>query len=389
MINFYFAIVIVIILIIVIAALVSIFSGQTEKDESIMKIENLILVGGSFVVIFALTLPFIILYGNNYEFTRTTFSQLGTVGDYFGGTTVGLLSFASLLFVASSMMMQKKELSLQRKEVTATRNEYEITNRTMKKQSFDSTFFNMINLHRSILNEINYENKNGRMAIEELYNSLKNNYLSQTKDKWLHQFWIDMENEERSLSKEVLDALSVKIKKLDIFDSHSFEYMELISDYEKNRDNFDKIHTILYTFDKLDVVNWRGFSFSKEYLDFEHRPKYEIKKYYYEKFYNDNESLIGHYFRNLYRIVKYIQEYEFTSNIIENEKEKKEYRGILRAQLSTYELLMLFYNVCYSDKGDKFKDILIGTNFFDNHLVQGEFIWKNDLKEITQFESEK
>ncbi|MEM5591914.1 putative phage abortive infection protein [Niallia circulans] len=51
--------------------------------------------------------------------------------------------------------------------------------------------------------------------------------------------------------------------------------------------------------------------------------------------------------------MKIIQETVFDDSSIENnEKEKKKYRGILRAQLSSFELLMLFYNVVYSDKGE-------------------------------------
>ncbi len=59
--------------------------------------------------------------------------------------------------------------------------------------------------------------------------------------------------------------------------------------------------------------------------------------------------------------------------------------GILRAQLSSYELLMLFYNICYSDKGEKFKFLLESTNFFDNHLVEDDFIWENDIEQLEYF----
>jgi len=54
----------------------------------------------------------------------------------------------------------------------------------------------------------------------------------------------------------------------------------------------------------------------------------------------------GYYFRNLYRVIKYIDE-------VNNEKlDKDSYVKLLRAQLSKYEILMLFYN-CQSSKGSK------------------------------------
>ncbi|WP_157827591.1 hypothetical protein [Niallia nealsonii] len=42
---------------------------------------------------------------------------MGTVGDYLGGTSVGLLSLASILFVVAVIIMQKEELALQKDEL--------------------------------------------------------------------------------------------------------------------------------------------------------------------------------------------------------------------------------------------------------------------------------
>lgn len=43
---------------------------------------------------------------------------------------------------------------------------------------------------------------------------------------------------------------------------------------------------------------------------------------------------------------------------------------------------MLFYNVVYSEKGEKFKSIIKGTNFFDDHLIESKFLWANDKVEL-------
>jgi hypothetical protein len=50
---------------------------------------------------------------------------------------------------------------------------------------------------------------------------------------------------------------------------------------------------------------------------------------------------LDHYFRHLYRIFKYIDDAD--SNVISDDM-KYEYTGIVRATLSPYELIMLFYN---------------------------------------------
>lgn len=62
-------------------------------------------------------------------------------------------------------------------------------------------------------------------------------------------------------------------------------------------------------------------------------------EYAYQTFYQRNQSLVGHYFRNLYRIIKFVHETKFL-----NDNEKNNYCDIVRAQLSSYELVLLFYN---------------------------------------------
>jgi len=70
----------------------------------------------------------------------------------------------------------------------------------------------------------------------------------------------------------------------------------------------------------------------------------------YGSVYGKYEADLSHYFRNLYNIVKFIH--------LSNMDDKKFYTNLLRAQLSTHELLLLFYN-CLSDKGaEKFKPLV-------------------------------
>lgn len=66
---------------------------------------------------------------------------------------------------------------------------------------------------------------------------------------------------------------------------------------------------------------------------------------------------IGHYFRVLYRIYKYIDD----SSV----KNKDFYSGIVRAQLSSYELIVMFYN-CLSEDGAKFKKYAEKYALFEN-----------------------
>jgi hypothetical protein len=188
----------------------------------------------------------------------------------------------------AAIIMQKEELALQREEVKKTREEYEITNNTMKKQQFDNTFFNMVNLHNDIVKSLQvYDIKTvGRIALNR-----------------------------------ILDEVIASIE------SH------------------------------------QGSNLTEQL---------ENIKTTYKNLYSYHDAVLGHYFRNLYRIVKFVHLAELTLS------EKSNYLGILRAQLSKDELLLLFLNAL-SDKGEKFKDLIIIYNFFDDHLDEDPFYVQNKV----------
>lgn len=77
--------------------------------------------------------------------------------------------------------------------------------------------------------------------------------------------------------------------------------------------------------------------------------KYKSSAEIYEAFYDQYQYMIGHYFRNLYTIIKIIDQ-----STISN---KRDFTNIVRAQLSSNELTMLFYN-CISPWGEKFKPLV-------------------------------
>jgi hypothetical protein len=70
----------------------------------------------------------------------------------------------------------------------------------------------------------------------------------------------------------------------------------------------------------------------------------------YAEFYRHHQAELGHYFRHLYHIFKFIQS--------SDNPNRKMYASLVRAQLSAYEQIMLFYN-CLSMQGiKKFKPLV-------------------------------
>ena len=70
----------------------------------------------------------------------------------------------------------------------------------------------------------------------------------------------------------------------------------------------------------------------------------------YARFYKSHQAEVGHYFRHLYHIIKFVK-----LSAVPN---KKQYTSLVRAQLSSYEHVFLFYN-CLSEMGyAKFKSLV-------------------------------
>ena len=70
----------------------------------------------------------------------------------------------------------------------------------------------------------------------------------------------------------------------------------------------------------------------------------------YEMFYQEHQSDLGHYFRNLYHIIKFVRDSDVS--------DKRRYTSLVRATLSQSELALLFYN-CLSGNGEeRFKPLV-------------------------------
>ena len=90
-------------------------------------------------------------------------SDRGTFGDKFGAINALFsgLAFAGLIV---TLLYQKEELKLQREELAQTREElkgkreeFEEQNKTMKRQRFENTFFNMLSLQQEIVANLTYD----------------------------------------------------------------------------------------------------------------------------------------------------------------------------------------------------------------------------------------
>ncbi|WP_303181739.1 putative phage abortive infection protein [uncultured Butyricimonas sp.] len=213
-------------------------------------------------------------------------TERGTFGDQFGAVNALFsgLAFAGLIY---TILLQHEELGLQRQELADTREELkgqkeeaEKQNAIMKKQQFENTFFQLLQVHHNIVNGIHLAKKWGREVF-------RNRYMA--------------------LYKEIADSCQAT-------------YTDMA---------------------KVKTIN------EKKAMDLNFVNK--VFGQHYDLFLLD----AGLYFRNLYRIVKYIDEHPILLP-----EEKYEYIAMLRSQLSDYELAWMFYN-CISLNGfEKFKPLI-------------------------------
>ncbi|HEX5055979.1 MAG TPA: putative phage abortive infection protein [Gammaproteobacteria bacterium] len=199
----------------------------------------------------------------------------GTFGDMFGSVNALFsgLAFAALIYTIflqrRELKLQHHELQLAHAEMKAQVEQLQAQNVTLKKQSFEDTFFELLRLQNDITNSIDLNAPNGHVV--------------------------------------------------------------------KGRDCFKFLH------EKFSKV-WK-------IKPFKGVAEQEKINRTYLLFYEDYESEVGPYFSNLYNVLKFVD----TSDVAN----KKLYTNFVRAQLSSFELVMIFYSALTGlDKGGKFKVLL-------------------------------
>lgn len=267
----------------------------------------------------------LILY-KTWPISEFTMERSGQFGDSFGIVTSLLsgLAFAGLIW---SIFLQREDLAYQRESLDITHQEnarqtdelrnqkkqFEKQNIQIKIQSFENVFFKMLSFHNQIVNSLDLAEerkegatKNGRVCFSDIY-----------------QDYLERHNSER-------DSYLIKTKKT-------------------KRESIRLGGGMLSTKEGVEV--YLNPPAEDLYDDLSKDEIFNIIINSYDSFQSKYESYIGHYFSNLYNIIKLI-------NLCDAEIKKKEYTNIVRAQLSKYELLILYYN-CISRFGSaKFKSLV-------------------------------
>lgn len=85
----------------------------------------------------------------------------------------------------------------------------------------------------------------------------------------------------------------------------------------------------------------------------------------YRDFWNERRNELGHYFRLLYNMIRFVNAKTPRIGDDTNRAERTEYMRIIRAQLSDAELVLIFYN-CFSEHGERLLQYARNYDLFDN-----------------------
>lgn len=227
-------------------------------------------------------------------------AEMGQWGDFFGGMLNPFMSFFAFMGLLFTIFLQRQELALSRDELALTRIELkrssdalELQNENLRKQGFENTFFGMVTFLNQLIDGMD---------------------LEEGDDKYTGR-----------------DCFSQMAKRL-----HT---------------NYRHISNTINDNGYYALVYWKDDGVK---IPFETEGDKAAAAY--KNLYNKYSKDIGHYFRLLYNIFKFVESSGYSGGV---------YQKILRAQLSEQELLIIFYN-CNFEHGKKFRRLAEKFQLFDN-----------------------
>lgn len=263
--------------------------------------------------------PFILTRERIFE--KLDFTQTGNIGDTIGGITAPFIGLIGALLTFLAFWIQFKANKEQTKQ-------FEEQDRSNKKERFETKFYDLLKLHRDNINEFNIEDKVlGRKCFIYMYSELRfcycliiNLYSANRKSGKTKQ----------DISKEQIFNIAYLTFFFGIGKVSDNAYNDLMKFFDKEL--ITEFHTLL--------KGWQqAYSERKEKITIPHEKDgiCEMKIKY--KPFEGHVSRLGHYFRHLFQTVKFVIEQD--EKIVPN---KYEYIKTLRAQLSTHEQLLIYYN---------------------------------------------
>ena len=195
---------------------------------------------------------------------------------------------------------------------------------------------------------------------------------------WLQRIELRFQREDLEATRLVLDAQRAQMEaqnqtlRRQNFENTFFQLLRLHNDIVNSIDLVDKdTNRITKGRDCFNIFYsrlWKVYRAQTKIKDAKQLSSLSQLNEVYMEFYSSYSSELGHYFRSLYNIVKFVKNSEVG--------DKNLYTNLVRAQLSSYELLLMFYD-CLSEMGNmKFKPLTVEFNLL-KHLQEKKLLDPN------------
>lgn len=213
---------------------------------------------------------------------------------------------------------------------------YRSNRKFLQKQQFESMFFNMMNQLEDIVSKLTLEKRRRFEHTDEGTTTYQDISENKTGRDVFQSFY------ERSRIRINDTNLLLKIRRILSKEVRS----------AKEKSNFRYLNN--YIEDGDQVMLEVDFGINQVISNIGMRG--------YEK--SDNIHILDHYFRYLYRIMKFVDEADYLERDKKYIDERYKYMGILRATLSPYELVFLFYNDLSKYGKEKVKPLIERYSMF-------------------------
>lgn len=322
-------------------------------------------------MIFSFYAPF--LFTRKSPVEGLNFSQTGQIGDTIGGIMNPFIAICGVIVTGLAFYMQYNANKIQ---IEIFRKEFDNQLIESKLQKFESQFYEMLRLHKENVNEIkldtiSYLQKTGDFNI----------------DKGAPDFIktrIDRQDNGRECFKLFADELRIYnevVKKA----KGSFDFGKAYDLFWKGLNGLSNADNIYIKAIETNSNHNETFLFENNSPNTNFLSSIGLGNIIvnYELF-KGHENELGHYYRHLFHTVKFVAN---QSDDFINYQKKRDYLRLLRAQLSNYEQVMLFYNYLayakqWEDSQNKFfSDYRMIHNLYDNLLMDDSYFHEK-LKEI-------
>lgn len=211
---------------------------NSNQCKNIYKKIKSFIVEWWFIILIASIALFIIFIFGVYYFSKHNLTEvskkvdeLGQMGDFFGGILNPTLAFLSFCLLMITIKLQSKELKSSTEELKKSSKALKKQSKSLKIQNFETTFFNLINLHNKVVDNFNFK----KYKLNFFYNEKLNFDLREStifnKEEAFNEICKDID----LISKD--DNLNF-IKLNEVYDLYYIEKQHVLNKY------FDNIHQI-------------------------------------------------------------------------------------------------------------------------------------------------